>query len=56
MQSTHGKNLIPSMRMADVYKAFGLDDNSQDFVGHALALHRDDSYKGRPCSETIPKV
>lgn len=52
---THGK-LLPEKRMADVYKDYGLDNNSQDFVGHALALHRDDGYKGRPCKETIPKI
>jgi len=48
--------LSPQMKMAEVYKAYGLDDNSQDFIGHALALHRDDSYKGRAAMETIPKI
>lgn len=48
--------MTPQTPMADVYKAYGLDENSQDFVGHALALHRDEAYKGRPCSETIPKI
>ena len=26
--------------MEDVYKKFGLDENTCDFVGHALALYR----------------
>ena len=30
--------------MSEVYKKFGLDENTSDFVGHALALHRDDRY------------
>ena len=30
--------------MSEVYKKFGLDENTCDFVGHALALHRDDKY------------
>ena len=28
--------------MADVYKHYGLDANTQDFVGHAIALHHND--------------
>ena len=27
---------------ADLYTKFGLDGNTQDFTGHALALHRND--------------
>merc|ERR1719284_623936 len=42
--------------MADVYKEFGLDENTCDFVGHSLALYRDDEYKTRPCIESINKV
>merc|ERR1712098_602686 len=30
--------------MTDVYKKFGLDENTCDFVGHALALYRNDDY------------
>merc|ERR1712213_121237 len=42
--------------MADVYKEFGLDENTCDFVGHSLALYRDDEYKTKPCIETIPRI
>ena len=28
--------------MAEVYKRFGLEPGTQDFVGHALALYQDD--------------
>ena len=28
--------------MAEVYKKYGLDGNTEDFTGHALALYRDD--------------
>ena len=27
---------------ADLFKKFEVDANTQDFTGHALALHRDD--------------
>ena len=30
--------------MTEVYKKFGLDSNTEDFTGHALALYRDDKY------------
>jgi len=42
--------------MTDVYKKFSLDENTCDFVGHALALHRDDEYRTKPCMETINRI
>jgi len=42
--------------MSEVYKKFGLDENTSDFVGHALALHRDDKYLNAPCSETLRRI
>ena len=42
--------------MADVYKEFGLDENTCDFVGHALGLYRDDEYKAKPCLEALLRI
>jgi len=42
--------------MADIYKKFSLDENTCDFVGHALALHRDDEYRNKPCMDTINRI
>ena len=42
--------------MADVYKQFGLGEMTIDFIGHAIALHRDDSYTAQPAYETVMKV
>lgn len=42
--------------MAEVYKKHGLDDNTCDFVGHALALYRDDDYLQKPCLEAIKRI
>ena len=42
--------------MNEVYKKFGLDENTSDFVGHALALHRDDGYLEVPCGATLKKI
>ena len=30
--------------MSESFKKYGLDQNTIDFIGHALALHRDDEY------------
>merc|ERR1719221_1302243 len=42
--------------MAEVYKKFGLDENTSDFVGHALALFRNDDYLKEPCGEAIKRI
>ena len=35
---------------------FGLDANTVDFIGHALALYRDDAYLQSPGKEMVLKV
>merc|ERR1711868_209156 len=45
-----------STPMSAVYTKFGLDANTQDFVGHAMALYRTDEYLSQPCGATIKKV
>ncbi len=42
--------------MAEVYKKFGLEAGTQDFVGHALALHLDDSYVNQPARDTYERI
>ncbi|CAG0881141.1 unnamed protein product [Darwinula stevensoni] len=42
--------------MRDVYAKFNLDQNTQDFTGHALALHRDDEYLNKPAYDTIMRI
>jgi len=44
------------MTMAEVFEKFGLDNNTADFTGHALALYRDDSYLQQPYLETIKRI
>jgi len=39
--------------MSDVFKKFGLEPGTQDFIGHAMALFLDDSYKSRPFAESL---
>jgi Rab GDP dissociation inhibitor len=38
---TH-KNIPPNTRMIDAFKKFGLNQDTIDFTGHALALYSDD--------------
>uniref|UniRef100_A0A6M2DSS7 Rab GDP dissociation inhibitor n=1 Tax=Xenopsylla cheopis TaxID=163159 RepID=A0A6M2DSS7_XENCH len=42
--------------MQALYDKFGLDKNTQDFTGHALALYRDDSYLVSPAINTIRRI
>jgi Rab GDP dissociation inhibitor len=42
--------------MNELYKKFGLDENTQSFIGHAVALYTTDDYQNRPASETIEKI
>lgn len=39
-----------------LYDKFGLDKNTQDFTGHALALYLDDDYLTSPASQTITRI
>lgn len=53
---THGKYMLPSQTMQQVYDNYGLDSNTSDFTGHAFALHTDETYKSRACPETIERI
>lgn len=37
-------------------RKYGLDDNTMDFIGHALALHRDDRYLDEPVLDTVKRM
>ena len=41
------------MTMRQLYAEFGLDEDTQQFTGHAMALWRDDTYLDRPAIETV---
>ncbi len=47
---------LNTVTMAHVYKYFNLESGTQDFIGHALALHLDDSYMNRPAKETYDRI
>lgn len=37
-------------------RKYGLDDNTIDFIGHAVALHRDDRYLNEPALDTVKRM
>lgn len=42
--------------MKDVYYEYGLDENTQSFIGHAMALMRDDDYLNQPAQSTVEAI
>jgi Rab GDP dissociation inhibitor len=53
---THSGFDLTKHTMNELYKKFGLDENTQSFIGHAVALYTTDDYQNRPASETIEKI
>ncbi|GJJ71155.1 Rab GDP dissociation inhibitor [Entomortierella parvispora] len=54
--STHEGMDAAVTSMDAVYKHFGLEPGTIDFIGHALALHLEDSYLSRPALETFERI
>ncbi|RWR74139.1 Rab GDI protein [Cinnamomum micranthum f. kanehirae] len=40
----------------EVISKYGLEDNTVDFIGHALALHRNDDYLDHPAMDTVKRM
>ena len=38
------------------FRKYGLSDDTVDFIGHALALHRDDHHLNEPALDTIKRM
>ncbi|CAO3611287.1 unnamed protein product [Mucor hiemalis] len=55
-ESTHEGLDLDTHTMVDVYAKFGLEPSTQDFIGHAMALHFDDEYLTKPARETTEKI
>ncbi|KAL5516022.1 hypothetical protein EMCRGX_G001278 [Ephydatia muelleri] len=53
--ATH-KGIDPKGPMSKVFEKFGLEQNTIDFVGHALALYANDEYLKEPCVPTIQRI
>jgi Rab GDP dissociation inhibitor len=53
---THQGIDLKSITMAELFKKYGLDENTQSFIGHAVALYHNDDYLQRPAIETVEKA
>ncbi|KAF9430349.1 Rab GDP dissociation inhibitor alpha [Podila epigama] len=54
--STHQGMDAAVTPMNAIYEKFGLEPGTIDFIGHALALHLEDSYLNRPALETFERI
>lgn len=54
--ATHQGLSLDKNTMAEVYDKFGLEPGTRDFLGHAMALHLDDSYLQQPARETHGRI
>lgn len=53
---THGGFDLSTVTMSAVFKKYSLGSSAVDFIGHALALHRDDDYLEQPAVDTVKKI
>lgn len=44
---------LKHMTMRELFKKYGLDENCQEFTGHAMALRLNDEYLDEPALETV---
>lgn len=54
--ATHKGMDLTKLPMAGLYQYYNLDPQTIDFIGHALALHRDDYYLAEPALPTVLKI
>jgi Rab GDP dissociation inhibitor len=54
--ATHNGLNLEVDSMKKVYEKFGLEPGTQDFIGHAMALHLDDNYIDKPARPTMERI
>lgn len=53
---THNRYDLRRMTMRQLFGEYGLDDNTQSFIGHAMALQTDDSYLELSALPTVESI
>jgi hypothetical protein len=53
---THKGTDLKKVTMKEVYDKFGLEKDTMDFLGHAMALHQNDAYMAQPALDTVKKI
>lgn len=55
--STHGGFPdLNKVKMKDVFDKFKLSPETREFVGHALALHRNEEFHDKPAKDTVDRI
>merc|ERR1711871_985990 len=55
-QKTWQKFDVKRQSMQDLYTKFGLEDKTQDFIGHSMALWRDETYRTKRAFDTMERM
>lgn len=55
-KSTHYSLNLKTMTMQQLYEYYGLQPDTIGFIGHAIALYRDDSYMKQPAEPTVKRI
>jgi Rab GDP dissociation inhibitor len=55
-KETWGDVDLMNQNMDVLFKKYSLEDNTVDFLGHAVALHTNDDYRLRPSIDTVQKM
>jgi len=50
------KGVDPNGPTSEMLKKYKLENSTVDFLGHALALYKDENWQSRPCKDTIERV
>ncbi|URE44690.1 Rab GDP dissociation inhibitor [Musa troglodytarum] len=53
---THEGLNLSRVTTRQLISKYGLNDNTTEFIGHALALHRDDQYLNEPALDTVKRM
>lgn len=53
---THQGYDLRRMTMKELFEAYGLGEDTIDFVGHSLALHVNDEYLSQPALPTVERI
>eukprot|EP00300_Choanocystis_sp_HF-7_P027185 c32257_g1_i1.p1 GENE.c32257_g1_i1~~c32257_g1_i1.p1 ORF type:complete len:446 (-),score=110.55 c32257_g1_i1:44-1381(-) len=54
--TTHEGLDLRTMKMSKLMEKYSLSESAVDFIGHAIALHRNDKYLDEPALETVKRM
>lgn len=54
--ATYRNHDLKTLTMRQLFQAFGLEDETREFLGHSVALHLNDGYLDQPALETVKRM